>query len=164
MLAERTKTSHDLALVIRMQLTLYTTLGVSDRGVEVFLDFLRRNGTDWPPHPTREDAMREYERIWTLLGDRQIEDLIDLPLMTDPDVLDMIDVFTEIVPPAFFYDENLSSLVICRMVTLSLEYGNCDPHPSAMSGLPRVQALASTTTRMAIVLANSATIWSKSAA
>jgi predicted ATPase len=45
MLTERTKTSHDLALVIRMQLTLYTTLGVSDRGVEVFLDFLRLNRT-----------------------------------------------------------------------------------------------------------------------
>jgi PAS domain S-box-containing protein len=72
------------------------------------------------------DVMREYERIWSLLGDRQIEELIDLPLITDPEVLDTLDVFTEIVTPSLLFDEHLSSLVVCRMVILSLEHGNCD--------------------------------------
>jgi PAS domain S-box-containing protein len=130
MLAERAQTSHDRASVIRMRLNLYTAMDQNNRGVEVFLEFLRRNGTDWQPHPTHEDAMREYERIFSLLGNRQIEDLIDLPLMTDPDVLDMLDVFAEIAAPVFFYDENLSSMVICRMVSLSLEHGNCDASSS----------------------------------
>ena len=44
--------------------------------------------------------MTEYDRIWSLLGSRQIEELVQLPLMTDPDVLDMLDVFTEIVHAA----------------------------------------------------------------
>ena len=70
--------------------------------------------------------MREYNRIWSLVGNRQIEDLVDLPLLDDPDVLDMLDVFTEIVHPAMFFDENLSTLVVCRMVSLCLEHGNCD--------------------------------------
>ena len=38
----------------------------------------------------------------------------------------MLDVFTEIVHPAMFFDENLSTLVVCRMVSLCLEHGNCD--------------------------------------
>ncbi len=46
--------------------------------------------------------------------------------MTDSDVLDILDVLTEIVTPALYFDENLSSLVVCRMVNLSLEHGNCD--------------------------------------
>ena len=70
--------------------------------------------------------MREYARIWTLLGNRQIEELVDLPLITDPEVLDTLDVFSEAVTPSFFSDEHLSSLVVCRLVSLSLEYGNCD--------------------------------------
>ena len=70
--------------------------------------------------------MREYERIWVLLGSRAIEELIDLPLITDPDVLDTLDVFTEIMTPSQLFDEHLNSLVICRLVTLSLEHGNCD--------------------------------------
>ncbi|HEY1140077.1 MAG TPA: AAA family ATPase [Lysobacter sp.] len=126
MLAGHAQTRHDFAVVTRLRLTLFTTRSRGDLCVEVFLDYLRRNGTDWPARPSREDVMREYDRIWTLLGDRSIEELVDSPLATDPDVLDMLDVFTEIVTPAFFFDENLSSLVLCRMVNLSLEHGPCD--------------------------------------
>jgi predicted ATPase/signal transduction histidine kinase len=125
-LARRCKNNHDFALVTRLRLTLYTTLDQSDLGVDVLLEFLRRGGTVWSQHPTRDDVLREYNRIWSLLGSRQIEELVDLPLMTNPDILDTLDVLTEIVTPALFYDENLSSLVVCRMVSLSLEYGNCD--------------------------------------
>ncbi|HEY2402056.1 MAG TPA: PAS domain S-box protein, partial [Steroidobacteraceae bacterium] len=125
-LAECARTRHDFCVVTRLRLTLYTTLDRSDRGVDVFLDWLRRDGTVWSRHPTRDDVLCEYERIWTLLGDRQIEDLIEMPLITDPEILDTLDVFTEIVTPSLMFDENLSTLVVCRLVTLSLEHGNCD--------------------------------------
>lgn len=125
-LAERARDRHDFCIATRLRLTLYTTLDRSDRCAEVFVDWLRRDGTIWSVHPTREDVMREYERIWALLGNRTIEELIDLPRITDPDVLDTLDVFTEIMTPSQLFDENLSSLVLCRMVTLSLEHGNCD--------------------------------------
>ena len=50
---------------------------------------------------------REYERIWSLLGSRAIEELIDLPLMTDPASLATLDVLTKVMLPAQFTDENL---------------------------------------------------------
>ena len=125
-LAQLAKGRHDYCIVTRLRLTLYTTLDRSDLAAEVFLDWLRRDGTSWSSHPTRADVMREYERIWVLLGSRAIEELIDLPLITDPDVLDTLDVFTEIMTPSQLFDEHLNSLVICRLVTLSLEHGNCD--------------------------------------
>jgi PAS domain S-box-containing protein len=125
-LAQRARSRHDFAVVTRLQVTLYTTLDRSDHAIEVFLDYLRRNGTEWSRHPAHDDVIQEYNRIWSLIGDRQIEDLVDLPLLDDPDVLDMLDVFTEIVHPAMFFDENLSTLVVCRMVSLCLEHGNCD--------------------------------------
>src|SRR5262245_8099224 len=126
LLAQRAKSSHHIAVVTRLRLTLFTTLDRSDRGVEVCLEYLRHSGTDWSPHPTRDEVLREYDRIWSLLGSRQIEELVDLPVMTNPDVLDALDVLTEVVTPAYYYDENLSSLVICHMVNLSLEHGNSD--------------------------------------
>jgi predicted ATPase len=126
MLAQRAEGAHDIAAVARLRLTLYTTLDRSDRSVEVGLEYLRRGGTDWSPHPTRDEVMREYNRIWSQLGSRQIEELVDLPLMSNPDVLDALDVLAEVVLPALFFDENLCSLVICRMVNLSLEHGNSD--------------------------------------
>ena len=126
MLARRAKSGPDSAAVTRLRLTLYTTLDQSDRGVEVCLEYLRRGGIDWSPHPTDDEVRREYDRIWSQLGSRQIEELVDLPLMSDPDLLATLDVLTEFVTPALFTDENLSSLVICRMVNLSLEHGNSD--------------------------------------
>ena len=109
-----------------MRLTLYDFLGRSDRGVEVFIDYQRGRGKDWSPHPTDEEVSREYDQIWSLVGARQIEQLVDLPLITNPDVLDVLDVFDAIVMPAMFTDENLHALVVCRMVSLSLEHGNSD--------------------------------------
>jgi PAS domain S-box-containing protein len=126
MLSERARSAHHIAIVTRLQLTLYQTMDRSDRAVEVCLEYLRRGGTDWSPHPTSDEVRREYDRIWTQLGNRQIEELVDLPLMTNPDVLDAMDVLSEVVTPAKFCDENLLSLVICRMMNLSLEHGNSD--------------------------------------
>ncbi|SIO65520.1 PAS domain S-box-containing protein [Bradyrhizobium erythrophlei] len=125
-LAQRARSQHHIAVVARLRLRVYTALDRSDRGVEICLEFLRSHGTDWSPHPTGNEVRGEYDRIWSHIGTRQIEDLFDLPLMTDPDVLDVLDVLVEVLTPALFCDENLCSLVICRMVNLSLEHGNSD--------------------------------------
>jgi len=47
-------------------------------------------------------------------------------LMSDPASLATLDLLTRVVPPALFTDANFLSLVICRMVNLSLERGNSD--------------------------------------
>jgi transcriptional regulator with GAF, ATPase, and Fis domain len=138
MLAERAKTAHDIALVTRSRLTLYTALDHSDRAVEVFIEYLRGRGVDWSPHPTGEEVSREYDRLWSLVGTRQIEELVDLPLITNPDLLDVLDVFTEIVTPALHTDDKFLDLVICRMVNLSLEHGNSDGSCFAYGWLGRI--------------------------
>ena len=126
MLSRRAVTLVDIAAVACFRLTLYTTLDRSDRGVEVCLEFLHRRGVHWSPHPTKDEVRPEYERIWRQVGSRSIEELVDLPLMSDPECRATLDVLTEVVTPALFTDENLLSLVICRMANLSLEHGNSD--------------------------------------
>jgi hypothetical protein len=65
--------------------------------------------------------------MWALLGGREIEELIDLPVMSDPVPLATLDVLTKLALPALYagYD-NLYSLAICRAVNLSLQHGNTD--------------------------------------
>ena len=126
LLPQRANNRHDFCVATRLRLTLYTTLDRCDRAVDVFVEWLRSEGTVWSNRPTRDDVLCEYERIWDLLGGRQIEELMDLPLVVDPDVLDTLDVFTEIVTPSILFDEHFSTLVVCRLVTLSLEHGNSD--------------------------------------
>jgi PAS domain S-box-containing protein len=126
MLSHRAENLVDIAAVACLRLTLYTTLDQSDRGVDVCLEYLQRDGVRWSPHPKADDIRHEYDRIWQQIGTRSIEELVDLPLMGNPRVRATLDVLTEVVTPALFTDENLLSLVICRMVNLSLEHGNSD--------------------------------------
>jgi predicted ATPase len=126
MLSSREGTTIDQATVTCLRVDLYTTLGRCDRAVEVGLIFLRQLGVECSPHPTEHDVRREYERTWSLIGPRRIEDLINLPLMRDPLSLATMDVLTKVATPALFAGDNLYSLLICRLVNLSLERGNTD--------------------------------------
>ena len=126
MLSQRAGNVVDMAAVACLRLTLYTTLDRSDRGVEVCIEYQRCRGVNWSPHPADDQVRQEYEQIWQQLGSRSIEELVELPLMSDPECLATLDVLTEVVTPALFTDKNLVSLVICRMVNLSLVYGNSD--------------------------------------
>jgi len=126
MLSSRVVNPVDRASVTCLHCEVYTTLDRTDRAVEVCLDYLRHLGIEWSPHPTREEVRREYERTWALLGRREIEELIDLPLMSDPAAEATMEVLTRAWSPATFSDTNLQSLVLLRMVNLSLEFGNTE--------------------------------------
>jgi len=125
-LSIRATNAVERASVACLRVDLYTTLGQSSRAISVGLDYLRHLGVDWSPHPTEEEARREYQRIWSQLGNRTIEELRDLPLMTDSASLATVDVLTKLEPAALFTDANLYSLIIYRAVNLSIEHGNCD--------------------------------------
>jgi predicted ATPase len=125
-LSNRAGNTVERATVACLRVELYTTLDRSSRAIAVGLDYLRHLGIDWSPHPTEAEARREYERIWSQLGSRSIESLIDQPLMSDPASLATLDVLTKIGPSAFYTDANLLALVTCRAVNLSIERGNCD--------------------------------------
>jgi PAS domain S-box-containing protein len=125
-LVSHASTPSEMASVTRLRVDLFMTLGRSDRAVEVGLDCLRRFGIDWSAHPTTKDIEEEYAELWRQLGDRPIEELLDLPRMSDPVVCAAIDVLTFLVTPALFTDEKLRCLVIGRMGNLNLKHGNSE--------------------------------------
>ena len=58
LLAQRARNRHDFCVVTRLRLTLYTASDQSDRGVDVFLDWLRQrgHGVVESSDPRRRDA------------------------------------------------------------------------------------------------------------
>jgi PAS domain S-box-containing protein len=125
-LSFRAATRLELASVTSLRVDLYTALDQSDQAVNAFLDYLRHLGVAWSSHPPYEEARLEYDRIWSQLGCRAIEEVIELPLMSDPESLATVDVLTKAVPPAMYRDANLGALAICRAANLSLEHGISD--------------------------------------
>ncbi len=124
--SNRAVTTIERAVVACLRIDVCTALDQGGRAVAICLDYLRHVGIEWSPHPKDEEVRREYKRIWSLLGDRTIESLSDLPRM-DPASLATVDVLSKALPPAVFTDANLAALMTCKAVSLSLEHGNSDP-------------------------------------
>jgi PAS domain S-box-containing protein len=126
-LSTRAANTVERASVACLHIDLYLTLAQSSRAIAVGLDYLRHLGIEWSPHPTDEDVRREYDRIWSQLGSGSIEDMLELPLMTDPASLATIDVLTKVAPAALtLMEANFHALAICWAANLSLERGNSD--------------------------------------
>src|SRR5215831_16320549 len=125
-LSARAANTVELATVACLRVDVYTTLDQSARAVDVCLDYLRHLGVEWSAHPTEEEVEREYGRIWSHLGNHAIEQLTELPLMSDPGSLATMGVVTKVLPTIRHTDANLLSLAICKAVNLSLDVGNAD--------------------------------------
>jgi PAS domain S-box-containing protein len=137
-LTSRATTTVEQAIVASLHMDVCTTLDQSGRAVAVCLDYLRNVGIEWSPHPKEEEVRSEYERIWSLLGSRTIEHLIDCPLMQDPASLATVEVLSKLSPTAVYTDANLASLTICKAVSLSLERGNSDASSFAYVQLAQI--------------------------
>ena len=71
-----------------------------------------------------EPEMRGIQRR---LAGRPVAAMVELPRLTDPAIRNAIKLLTILWAPAYISGENaLSDLVAARMVTLSLEHGNCE--------------------------------------
>ncbi|MBX4959766.1 AAA family ATPase [Rhizobium lentis] len=123
-LMQRAADLADQTAVTCQTVDLYTILVRPDKAVEVGLEFLRKMGQVWPQAPTDEDVHDEFALIWQKLGEREIEELIDLPAMTNDVGRATLDVLTRLIPTAVNVDPRLHRLMIARMVVLSLEQGN----------------------------------------
>ena len=125
-LSQRAENWPDRAAVACLRMNLLTAFDSREKSVEIGLEYLRSFGGVWSPHPTAAETKGEYQRLWDLLGDRTISDLIDLPLMKDPVGQAKMDVLATLLPPALFTDENLLGLIVAHMANVSLEQGNTD--------------------------------------
>ena len=123
-LSDHARSTVDSAAVVCLRMNLLTTLDQRDQSVAIGLECLRSLGLELSPHPASAETSEEYERMWRLLGDRAIADLVDLPLMDDPVGEAKMDVLATLLPPALFTDENLFRLIVAHMATVSLAEGH----------------------------------------
>ena len=126
-LSTRAVTTGERVAVACLQVDLYQGIDRSDEAVAVGLHALRYLGVDIPEHPTEADARDAYDGVWTRLGARAIEDLINLPLMSDPDSLAAVDLLIRVAIPGHYFDSHyLFAVAVCAAISLGLERGHSD--------------------------------------
>jgi predicted ATPase/two-component sensor histidine kinase len=125
-LEPRVRSLVERAAVTQLRVTICSARDQQQRAIDLTLEFLRLRGINWSARPTQSEVMQEYESMLERLGSRPIETLIDLPYLTDPQWRALLDVLVPAVPASIFMDNNLTALILCKMVNVSLEFGNCD--------------------------------------
>src|SRR3954449_10550590 len=85
-LLQRAASKVDQAAVYHLKVLFHIMKSENQQAVASALTCLRLFGIDLPAHPTWEQVQAEYQTVWRNLNGRPIEGLIDLPLMTDPEL------------------------------------------------------------------------------
>ncbi len=113
----------DEAAAYHLKVHLQIVKGEYPQAVDSALACLRLFGIDIPAHPTWEQAEAEYETLRRNLNGRPIENLIDLPLMTDPELQATMQALEALLIPAYYTDFHLFCLHLCLGVNISLQHG-----------------------------------------
>ncbi|MDB4871040.1 MAG: multi-sensor signal transduction multi-kinase [Gemmatimonadales bacterium] len=125
----------DQAAVYQVKVLLHTVKSENSQAVASALTCLRMFGIDIPAHPTWDQVQAEYETVLQILEGRPTENLIDLPLMTDPELQAAMQVLSALLIPAYFTDFHLFCLLVCRMVNVSMQHGTSGPSAHAYGRL-----------------------------
>ncbi|MDD2853818.1 MAG: ATP-binding protein, partial [Desulfuromonadaceae bacterium] len=92
---------------------------------------LERLGMCRPEETAAAEVTEAMARAFTLLQQRTIEELIDLPLMTSPEQLASLSLLSEIGEPAYAASPHFFLVWASSMAELSLRYGNSPLSPFA---------------------------------
>ncbi|MCU1386230.1 MAG: multi-sensor signal transduction multi-kinase [Acidobacteria bacterium] len=122
-LVGRAGSNVDKAAVYQVKVLLHTVKAENVQAVESGLECLHLFGIDLPAHPTAGQVQAEYGTVWESLDGRSIESLIDLPMMTDPELRTAMQVLSVLTPAAYDTDLRLFCLLVCRMVNVSVQHG-----------------------------------------
>ncbi|MBD2436309.1 ATP-binding sensor histidine kinase [Nostoc sp. FACHB-110] len=94
------------------------------KALEIGQNLLQQFGIKFAESPSPVDIQQAIQEINELIGDREITDLFDLPVMTNREVLAIIQIANALVPPAYNSGSILCPLLMALSVKLSIQYGN----------------------------------------
>src|SRR5262249_33565044 len=133
-LLSRSESKIDRAAAYRLKIHLHMVESANLEAIRCGLDCLRMFGVVMPAQPTREDVQIEYTKVWRSLGERSIGSLIDLPLMANPEMQTVMGVLSVLSRAAYLIDTNLTQLIVCQMVNISLTHGTTDASAHGYAG------------------------------
>ena len=121
----------DKAAVYNTLVNLHVNLGKHDLAVEQGLKGLKLLGKKIPPAPGswRFPVEMIISKLTMLWRKKNIERLVELPLVHEPKILKVMELLFSMGPSAYFTNQNLRNLIVFKMLNYSLKYGNSFSSP-----------------------------------
>ncbi|MEH2028106.1 MAG: AAA family ATPase [Nostoc sp.] len=121
---EQAKTVFDTVKVYGVKINAYTSQGQWIEAIKTGLKILKKFEIHLPESPDLEDIARVGQETQVLLGNKKPGDLLNLPEMTNSQMLAVMQILNGISVSAYMANPNLNSLIIMTQMNLSMTYGN----------------------------------------
>ena len=110
--------------VYELRVVFYFNQNQSKNSVDTALEALKLLGVYLPEKPTKLNIFLGLVGTKLALANKRIENLAELPPMTDANKIAAIRILTKMTPAAFVVAPNIFPPIVFKMMTLSLKYGN----------------------------------------
>ncbi|MEG4008762.1 AAA family ATPase [Microcoleus sp. Pol11C1] len=121
----------DKVKVYEVQIQAYIAQNKLLEAVNTALQVLKLLEVEFPSKVNPSDIEQALGETASILNGKQIEDLIDLPQMSDPYKLAAMRLLSSIFAAAYIAAPELVPLTVCKQVDLSVQYGNASVSPFA---------------------------------
>ena len=118
------KTILDKVEVYRIQIAAFTAIGRMQEAIAIGKQALVQLGVEFPSIPDEVTAGKAIQTIAHQLQGRQIEDLLDLPAMSDLQTQVTMELLADLGAPIFVAMPGLYPILSSKMVSLSIQFGN----------------------------------------
>ena len=110
--------------VYRIRIQAHVSQNKLAEAIAIAQQILQQLGIAFPEIPTEKDMQQAFAGLSQLIGDREIEDLVHLPVMTEVEKIAIVQIANSIMPATNISGSPLFPLVVSLSVKLSIEYGN----------------------------------------
>lgn len=126
---EKAITLLDTVKVYEVLILAYMAQQKLQEALNTGLHILKQLGLEFPSQPNASDIENALGETGSLLREKPIDDLIDLPLMANANQRAIIKILLIIFTPAYMVLPPLVPLIITKQVNLSIQYGNAPVSP-----------------------------------
>ncbi|MGI2906533.1 trifunctional serine/threonine-protein kinase/ATP-binding protein/sensor histidine kinase [Tolypothrix sp. VBCCA 56010] len=120
----RAKTLLEKVKVYEVKIQAYGAQNQALIAVNTALIVLKQLGVEFPENPSQSDVQLAMAEIASALTDRSIEDLINLPEMTERYPLEAMRILSSTIGLAYQAVPELFPLILFKQINLSLQHGN----------------------------------------
>ncbi|MFO0576260.1 MAG: AAA family ATPase [Polyangia bacterium] len=124
----RARTNLEHGRVTMSCMALYNTLGRRVDSLRIGKESLARYGLTIADTPEQAGPMimAGFEAIYKSLGDRQVEELLDAPELTDPDERMILMLLLQSATAGYFIHPTLMVAPMTQHINRTIQLGNCD--------------------------------------
>ncbi len=123
-LLQHSKTLLDKVPVYEIKITAGIVQSKQLEAIKTARSILQQLGINFPEQPTSDDVQKSFEQVIDNLQGKSIADLVDLPIMKNPENIAAMKILMRVIPAAFQSNPVMVPLIAFEMVKLSIKYGN----------------------------------------